>query len=370
MSGDLSVAASGTVTYRDGNRVYGFGHPMFQFGTTDIPMSKAEVLLTLSSSMASSKLTQATEIVGAIKQDRLTAIVGQLGAKARMIPVTVDVHTARGESKTYNFEMFEDPTFTPMLLNLAVANTIVGSSDNELVQTVSLKGRFEMENHAPVEVAQIAMSSDESELFLPVAMRVSGQLTRIFSTLYNNQLERPLIKKIGIQVEQAAERRGTIIEEIRADREEVRPGEEFSLAVTLRPYRNERVTRIVTLKAPETAERDQDLRVTVSDAASLDAAESRSGSPSGPATSLRELIARLNRARSASSIYVKLSQNTPGAIVNQQTLPSLPRSVLSVMRSNQTAATTVATSDSTLMITAEPVGYPVSGSKAITLRVR
>ncbi len=46
VSGDMSVTGLGTVTYNDGKRVLAFGHPFFNLGPVDMPMSKGEVLMT------------------------------------------------------------------------------------------------------------------------------------------------------------------------------------------------------------------------------------------------------------------------------------------------------------------------------------
>ena len=45
--GDLSVAASGTVTRVDDDVVYAFGHPFFGSGPVEMPMATAEVVHTL-----------------------------------------------------------------------------------------------------------------------------------------------------------------------------------------------------------------------------------------------------------------------------------------------------------------------------------
>ncbi|MDQ3819026.1 MAG: hypothetical protein M3362_15305, partial [Acidobacteriota bacterium] len=37
--GDYSVAAAGTVTFRDGDRIYAFGHPFLSLGASDMPMT-------------------------------------------------------------------------------------------------------------------------------------------------------------------------------------------------------------------------------------------------------------------------------------------------------------------------------------------
>jgi len=91
VDGDLTVSGLGTVTYNDGKRVLAFGHPFFNLGPVDMPMSKGEVLMTLASSYQPNKMANATEIVGALHQDRHSGIEGTLGAASRMIPDDVRV---------------------------------------------------------------------------------------------------------------------------------------------------------------------------------------------------------------------------------------------------------------------------------------
>ncbi len=91
VDGDLNVSGQGTVTYTDGKRVLAFGHPFFNLGPVDMPMSKGEVLMTLASSYQPNKMANATEIVGAFHQDRHSGIEGVLGGVSSMIPVDVRV---------------------------------------------------------------------------------------------------------------------------------------------------------------------------------------------------------------------------------------------------------------------------------------
>src|SRR6266404_3041880 len=39
--GDYSIAASGTVTFRDADRIYAFGHPFLSLGSADMPMTES-----------------------------------------------------------------------------------------------------------------------------------------------------------------------------------------------------------------------------------------------------------------------------------------------------------------------------------------
>ena len=76
-----------------------------------MPIAKSEILTVLSSAYQPNKVGNATEIVGALRQDRFTGIMGELGAEAPVIPVHVHVR-AHGENdaivkeKDLNFNVF------------------------------------------------------------------------------------------------------------------------------------------------------------------------------------------------------------------------------------------------------------------------
>ena len=98
--GDLSMAGTCTVTYVDPTRLLACGHPITQYGPVDMPMTKAEVVATLASPLNAFKIVNTTETVGAFTEDRASAIMGQFGATARMIPVAVEVVPPSGAAKT------------------------------------------------------------------------------------------------------------------------------------------------------------------------------------------------------------------------------------------------------------------------------
>jgi hypothetical protein len=79
VGGDLQLGATGTVTHIDGDHVYAFGHPMYNLGPTEFPMTRAYVYTVLPSLFSSMKLSSVGEVIGAVVQDRATAIGGKLG---------------------------------------------------------------------------------------------------------------------------------------------------------------------------------------------------------------------------------------------------------------------------------------------------
>jgi hypothetical protein len=54
--GDYSIAAAGTVTYRDGEKIYAFGHPFLSLGGADMPMTESSVVIVIPNTFNSFKL--------------------------------------------------------------------------------------------------------------------------------------------------------------------------------------------------------------------------------------------------------------------------------------------------------------------------
>ena len=87
VSGDFNMGATGTVTEVVGNRVYAFGHPFFNLGPMQFPMTRAYVHALLPSLTASMKIATTGDVIGTVSQDRATTIAGTMGAAPAMIPV-------------------------------------------------------------------------------------------------------------------------------------------------------------------------------------------------------------------------------------------------------------------------------------------
>src|SRR6185436_14432686 len=125
--GDYSLAAAGTVTLRDGDRIYAFGHPFLSLGSSDMPMTESSVVTVVPNINNSFKLSVPGKMVGTISQDRASGIFGVLGKAPKMIPVKVNLLTSRDRKETYSYEIANDTFLTPLLLNITVFNTITSS---------------------------------------------------------------------------------------------------------------------------------------------------------------------------------------------------------------------------------------------------
>jgi len=375
VDGDMSVTGLGTVTYNDGKRVLGFGHSFFNLGPVDIPMSKGEVIMTLASSYQPSKMANATEIVGALHQDRFTGIMGVLGAESGMIPVTVKLRSLDDQEKLtrekdFHFNVFVHQKWTPYLMMLTLYNSL--SQLNELADetTYRLSGKVELDG-AGISLSTISLSTMAAagEAPMPAPLAMAAWWGNMFNRLYLNNVNTPDVKRVNVSVDLLPARRVATIESAWVQEPEVRAGDSVPVKVFLRPYRGERIERDFTVKIPEGLAKG-DHRIMLSDADTVNRMQNMAGMMDRY-IDLPQTVSLLNQERSNNKLYVSLVESTPTAYFDDKTLPSLPASVLNVMQAGRASSRTVVTSPETAT---EQMSLPfesvVTGSYSLRIHVK
>jgi hypothetical protein len=372
VSGDMGITGLGTVTYNDGKRVLAFGHSFFNLGPVSMPMSKGEVLMVLSSQFQPNKFANATEIVGALRQDRKSGIMGVLGQESEMIPVSVKVRSFDDNSNTVrrekdlHFNVFVHQKWTPYLMMVTLFNSLSGLNEFRDEATYRFSGTVEMNGHPSISLSTMQASG---EMPMPAPMMLAGWWGDKFSRLFLNNVKTPSLKSVNITVDLLPERRVASIENAWVASPEVRAGDEVPVKVFLRPYRGERIEREFKVKIPAGLAKG-DHRVVLSDADTLNRMQSLAGSLNRY-LDLRETVSLLNQERSNNKLYVSLVQASPTAYYDDKTLPSLPSSVLNVMQAGRVSNRSLFTSPETASEQAAlPFDYVVSGSYSLRITVK
>ena len=373
ISGDMSATGLGTVTYNDGKRVLAFGHPFFNLGPVDMPMSKGEVLMVLSSSYQPVKLANATEIVGALHQDRHSGIMGTLGDESPMIPVTVNVRSLNDDQsvaseRKFSFNVFQHQKWTPTLMMLTLFNSLSGLNEFREEATYRLSGKIDLAGGlAPVALNTMQTSTEQP---VPAPLILAGWWGDRFNRLYSNPVKiAPVLKDVSVTVDLLPERRVIAIENAWVSSNEARPGDEIPVKVFLRPYRGERVEREFIVKLPAGMAKGEQ-RILISDADTLNRIQTMAGA-GNRFIDIPQTVSLLNQERSNDRLYVSLLESSPTAYYDDKTLPNLPLSVLNVMQSGRsTNRALTAIPESAAEQLSLPFDYVVTGSYTLKVDVK
>ncbi|HEV2881309.1 MAG TPA: hypothetical protein VGX24_08550 [Pyrinomonadaceae bacterium] len=357
--GDYSLAAFGTVTWRDNERIYAFGHPFLGLGVADMPMSESNVVTVISSVNNSFKLSSAGQMVGSISQDRATGIYGMLGRAPKMIPVKINLHTSRDRTETYTYEVANDKFLTPILLNITIFSTI-GSTERAIGEsTVSLRGRINVAGQQPIQIERRFSSMNAGA---QAAASVAVPMAALLSSGFDNVD----IGQITLDITSTDERMSGTLERIALDRTEVGRGETLEVQAYVRTDSGKQFVQRIPVTIPADVPRGQ-LVLFVGDGGALQQA---SAAQNFVPNDLSQLVGTINKIKKNDRLYVKLFRVTSGAVIGTDEMPNLPPSVVATLNSDRTSGGFTPTS---LSPVAEqelpPAEFVISGQQLIGINV-
>lgn len=357
--GDYSLAAAGTVTYRDGDKIYAFGHPFLSLGSSDLPMSESSVVTVIPNVNNSFKLAVPNEMVGSMTQDRATGVFGKLGQAPKMIPVQINLETSRGQTETLNFEVAKDEFLTPLLLNISIYNTIVANERGMGESMISLSGEINIKNQQPIKLENRFAGGQASQYAgISVAAPVNTLLRSRFDDLE--------ISGIKLNISSSEGRRTANLDRISVDRTQVRAGETFEVQAFVRTDAGKVFVQKIPVKIP-TDTPTGTLTVSVGDGMAI---QQNSALLQFVPKDLSELVSVINKVKKSDRLYVQTYRVTNGAVIGASELPNLPPSVMATLNNDRTAGGFKPTVQT--VVTEEPIApadFIVSGQQTLTIEV-
>jgi hypothetical protein len=357
--GDYSLAAAGTVTLRDGDRIYAFGHPFLSLGSSDMPMSECSVVTVVPNVNNSFKLAVPGQMVGSISQDRASGIFGLLKRVPKMIPVKVNLHTSRDRTETYSYEIANDTFLTPLLLNITVFNTITSSERALGDSTLSLKGEIKVKGQETIQIDR-RFSANNS------AIMAAGSIAAPVSSLLASGFDDVQLDAITLDISSTDTKYAASLERVALDRTEVRRGDKIEVQAYVRTESGKQFVQRIPVQIPADAPPGQ-LLVFVGDGGAL-----QEGSPakSFVPRDLGQLVRAINTVKKSDRLYVKLFRITNGAVIGTNEMPSLPPSVVATLNSERTAGGYTPTVLSPVYETElPPAEFVISGQQLIAIDV-
>lgn len=246
--GDMSAMGLGTVTRVEGDKLVAFGHPMSELGVTALPTSIGRVLWFLASDQRSFKMGMAVRDVGALVNDRQSAIVVSHSAKAPIIPIKMSIHGAPGfPSSNWSFEIAHDKFMSPSFAALALGSALqtVANEHQDVSWTATSKLKIKGFGTINLQDYGVAMGgTPEAGEF------ARSNLVRALGTILNNPWQPAIIEEASMDVDLRYARdilrlRGADLLE-----SEIDAGAPARIRLTLVPYSGAEITRVVSVPIP------------------------------------------------------------------------------------------------------------------------
>ncbi|MBL8149728.1 MAG: hypothetical protein JNN15_07350 [Blastocatellia bacterium] len=361
--GDLNLSFIGTVTWRDGEKVYAFGHPAFPpggMGTGKIPMSEAEVVTVIPSVYNSFKMGTPKTLVGAITQDRSTGIYGKLGETPKMIPLKVAVTNSQGKVQNYKMELISDNNLTPLLMQISTLNAIVATERSFGDLTLDLVGKIKVKGQTDINFSNRFSAANA---FISAVIYSGYPMSALYGSGFDFEVE-------GVDIElKSADRKatGTLIG-MSLSKTEVKRGETFTLQAFARNERGEIYTEKVPVTIPNDAPFGK-LTLTLGDGGVMAGIDRRAMVDSNP-KDLSSLVKAMNRIPKTDRMYVKLYHSDSGLIIKNQELPSLPPSMLAAIDSARSTGGYMPLPTATVLDQElPPAKFLINGQQTITIKV-
>ncbi len=357
--GDYSLAASGTVTFRDGEKVYAFGHPFLSLGVSEMPMSESSVIVVVPSINNSFKLAVPHDMVGTMTQDRATGVFGKLGQAPKMIPVKINLKTSRNQTDTLNFEVMNDETLTPLLINIAITNAISSQERDIGDLTVEVDGEIQLKGQKPIAIESRNTGGSA------VRMASFGVVVPV-ATLMQSRFEDLDISGINLDISTVDGSKTATLDRIELNKTEVRAGDEVEIQAFIRTDTGRILTEKIPLKIPANTPTGT-LKIDVGDGNSVQA---RVANIQFVPNNLANLVELINTLKKSDRLYVQTYRVTKGMIIGSNELPNLPPSVLATMNTNRTVGGFKPTVE-TILFEKEiaPSEYVISGQQTLEIEV-
>ncbi|HTM48796.1 MAG TPA: SpoIVB peptidase S55 domain-containing protein [Bryobacteraceae bacterium] len=365
VTGDLSIGADGTVTYIDGNRIYAFGHRFLSVGSTDLPFARSEVLTLLPSVSSSFKISAARELMGSISLDHSTAIAGELGRRAAMVPVAIRVAGPTGKKSTYQMQMVDDRFLSPFLLQMSVFSAIDATERTVGAGSFVVKGQIQFrDGTTPVKLDNM-FAGDVSS-----AMQVAQSASIPLAYVLQGGFDKVRVKQVDLDIETFDQKRQLQIDHVFPSRRETRPGEPVELNVGLAGENGALITRKVRYQTP-IGLTPGPLYFTISDANTANITDYRQTLGSAP-RSANQMISNVNNLKVNTKAYVRAWRPDPAYQVNGEDIPSPPPSLGMILARSQAGygGLTQTFNSKLAELEISGIGAVVTGSKTIQVDIK
>ena len=369
VQGDMDLTATGTVTYRDGNRLLLFGHPFTSLGPIDAALTTAYVVDVFPSYQDSTKIGAPIKTVGRIFQDRPFSVGGVIGPMPEMVPMTISINDESiKRRKDFHMRIINHPLLTGQLVSQM--------ADAAIAQVHGQPGDSVAQVSFDVDVEEIGHVKRTNTFYdaLSIDQTAIEELDSLMHLLSSNSFYPLAVKSVRMDVTIQNRHDTAEIDHLFVKQSHFAPGDTVDVGVVLKPYKRPLYTRMVSVKIPQ-ATADGPLSLSVRGGGSDGGVTSllggllqiRSAEPLGPAANVGQLVKAFSEKPRNNELVAHLLLPTAAVTVKGEKLSGLPPTFASVM---QSARTTGLRTERDEVKVSQTVPYVVTGGQTLNIMVR
>tara|TARA_B100001123_G_C15317302_1_gene1026605 strand:- start:524 stop:2251 length:1728 start_codon:yes stop_codon:yes gene_type:complete len=361
LEGDLAIGAAGTLTHINGDKVYAFGHALYNLGPINFPMTRVHVHTVLPSLDSSIKIMSSGKTIGTASQDRDTTIAGRLGPGPDLIPITFKLESETGVKKNFQMRTVDNQTFTPLMIYLAIGETLSSFKREIGVNTFRLQGTVRLKEENPL-IFENLFTGDQA----PIS--AANYIMTPINALFQNDFEQAQLLAVDLNITTSESKLTATLDRVWIEESNLKPGETATLKISMKTYRGENIEQILPIKIPSNAQGQ--ISIIVSDGSYLNQWETQKlYFQKRQVNSLSQMIRAINSTYKNDRFYVRLLSQHDGAVFLGEQLSSLPPSVSRILKSDQSRSTFYELGESILDEWEILAGHVVSGNHEITLNI-
>jgi hypothetical protein len=362
LSGDFNVAATGTVTHVEGNRVWAFGHPFLDMGSVSFPMAKSEIVTVMPSLASSFKLANTGAIVGALQQDRASGIMGVYGEKAETIPMELTVE-GTGPERTYHVNVVRHTQLSPLIMAMAVDSVVANAQRAAGERTVVLDSEIKLKGYDPIRLRE-GWAGAQARQAIPAYLAVVAQY------LMSNEFRDTTIESVKVHLHHDDQLRIAKLIEASVDTPQsgrFTPGDTVRLRMLLKPFRGEAFTETLDIAIPD--DQTPGSAYLLIGSGSLMNQIDFSLVPPDPRT-LEQVLDVLARLRPSTDLTAGLYSAGEGSVTAGVYMPNLPPTITAVVSNDTSNASRAPVKYYAAARQSRSLGYIVDGAVKIDLEIK
>ncbi|TMI78207.1 MAG: hypothetical protein E6H04_12840, partial [Bacillati bacterium ANGP1] len=244
--GDIEIGAIGTVTYRRGNQILAFGHPLLNAGRAAIPLSAAWIDTVVRSLDFPFKEGSVGPLVGSTTQDRSTGVAGEVGRFPRMFSVRVRVRDGAGPMRETDAQVVRRDDLAESLVPTVVLSAVQRSLDR--VSNGSARVRIGLRSRGIAhEIVREDLAFDASDIATASVLDIPSATQLLFGNFFK------ALDPIDMTVDITVQTRPNTALLVAADpaQRTMRPGQRVRVEIGLVPYGGaDPVTRTAEFTVP------------------------------------------------------------------------------------------------------------------------